>query len=96
MHLYSWESDFNIDCQLQLSILLYETFQAVKSSCIFGFYVPTGICMEALCSPRMSEPLESVITCLRALYTLLDSTEPRQMLMVDKSLAIELCNVLHR
>lgn len=60
------------------------------------FHLLFGICMEALCSPRMSEPLESVITCLRALYTLLDSAEPRQMLMVDKSLAIELCNVLHR
>lgn len=55
-----------------------------------------GICLEALCNPRMSEPLDSVLTCLRAVYTLLDSAEPRQMLLVDKSLGIELCNVLHR
>ncbi|XP_039288533.1 HEAT repeat-containing protein 5B isoform X2 [Nilaparvata lugens] len=60
------------------------------------FHLLFGICMEALCSPRMSEPLESVIICLRALYTLLDNPEPRIMLLVDKSLAIELCNVLHR
>ncbi|RZF35276.1 hypothetical protein LSTR_LSTR014265 [Laodelphax striatellus] len=60
------------------------------------FHLLFGICMEALCSPRMSEPLESVIICLRALYTLLDTPEPRAMLLVDKSLAIELCNVLHR
>jgi hypothetical protein len=52
--------------------------------------------MEALCSPRMTEPLDSVLTCLKALYTLLDSTFPRHMLMADRSLSIELCNVLHR
>lgn len=52
--------------------------------------------MEALCSPRSSEPLESVVTCLQALYTMLDSTWARQVLMTDKALAIELCNVLHR
>lgn len=52
--------------------------------------------MEALCSPRSTEPLESVITCLQALYTLLDSSWSRELLMVDKSLGIELCNVLHR
>lgn len=56
----------------------------------------TGICMEALCSPRSSEPVESVLTCLQALYTLLDSAWPRETLMGDKSLGIELCNVLHR
>jgi hypothetical protein len=52
--------------------------------------------MEALCSPRSSEPIESVLTCLQALYTLLDSAYPREVLMSDRSLAIELCNVLHR
>lgn len=59
-------------------------------------FFPPGICMEALCSPRMVEPLESVVTCLQALFTLLDSELPRQLLMEDKSLGIELCNVLHR
>lgn len=60
------------------------------------FHLLFGICMEALCSPRSSEPVESVLTCLQALYTLLDSTWPRETLMGDKSLGIELCNVLHR
>ncbi|XP_014275349.1 HEAT repeat-containing protein 5B isoform X4 [Halyomorpha halys] len=60
------------------------------------FHLLFGICMEALCSPRMVEPTESVITCLKALFTLLDSELPRQMLMQDRSLSIELCNVLHR
>lgn len=52
--------------------------------------------MEALCSTRSVEPLESIITCLQALYTLLDSNWARNLIMFDKSLGIELCNVLHR
>ncbi|XP_023717362.1 HEAT repeat-containing protein 5B isoform X2 [Cryptotermes secundus] len=60
------------------------------------FHLLFGICMEALCTPRSSEPVESVLTCLQALYTLLDSTWPREILMDDRSLGIELCNVLHR
>ncbi|XP_018322639.1 HEAT repeat-containing protein 5B isoform X2 [Agrilus planipennis] len=60
------------------------------------FHLLFGICMEALCSPRSVEPLESIITCLQALYTLLDSPWARNLLMVDRTLGIELCNVLHR
>ncbi|XP_046614986.1 HEAT repeat-containing protein 5B isoform X2 [Neodiprion virginianus] len=60
------------------------------------FHLLFGICMEALCSPRSSESTQSVETCLSALYTLLDSIWARNVLMVDRSLPIELCNVLHR
>ncbi|XP_048508039.1 HEAT repeat-containing protein 5B isoform X2 [Athalia rosae] len=60
------------------------------------FHLLFGICMEALCSPRSSESTQSVETCLSALYTLLDSSWARNVLMVDRSLPIELCNVLHR
>ncbi|XP_063239681.1 LOW QUALITY PROTEIN: HEAT repeat-containing protein 5B [Bacillus rossius redtenbacheri] len=60
------------------------------------FHLLFGISMEALCSPRSTEPLESVVTCLQALYTLLDSEWPRSLLTSDTSLGIELCNVLHR
>lgn len=60
------------------------------------FHLLFGICMEALCSPRSTEPLDSITTCLEALCTLLDTCKTRDLLMVDKSLAIELCNVLHR
>lgn len=60
------------------------------------FHLLFGICMEALCSPRSTEPLESIITCLKALYTLLDSNVAKEFIMVDKTLGIELCNVLHR
>lgn len=55
-----------------------------------------GICMEALCSPRMTEPTGNIVICLKALYTLFEGDEPRKILMENKSLAIELCNVLHR
>lgn len=60
------------------------------------FHLLFGICMEALCSTRSSEQLESIITCLKALYTLLESNVSKEFIMADKSLAIELCNVLHR
>lgn len=60
------------------------------------FHLLFGICMEALCSTRSSEHLESIITCLKALYTLLESNVSKEFIMADKSLAIELCNVLHR
>lgn len=60
------------------------------------FHLLFGICMEALCSPRSIEPLESIVTCLHALHTLLDSSWARELLMINKSLGVELCNVLHR
>ncbi|XP_014249011.1 HEAT repeat-containing protein 5B isoform X1 [Cimex lectularius] len=60
------------------------------------FHLLFGVCMEALCSPRMVEPIESIITCLHALSTLLQTEMPRQLLMSGKTLGIELCNVLHR
>lgn len=52
--------------------------------------------MEALCSPRSSESPQNIKTCLNALYTLLDSTWARKVFITDRSLPIELCNVLHR
>ncbi|XP_014207871.1 HEAT repeat-containing protein 5B [Copidosoma floridanum] len=60
------------------------------------FHLLYGICMEALCSPRSSESTQNIETCLSALYTLLDSLWARKVLVVNKSLPIELCNVLHR
>lgn len=65
-------------------------------NCSEKFHLLFGICMEALCSPRSIEPLESIITCLKALHTLLDSIYARELILVDNSLGIELCNVLHR
>lgn len=52
--------------------------------------------MEALCSTRSSESTQNIETCLSALYTLLDSGWARNVLMINRSLPVELCNVLHR
>lgn len=52
--------------------------------------------MESLCSTRSSESTQNVETCLSALYTLLDSSWARKVLMINRSLPVELCNVLHR
>ena len=52
--------------------------------------------MEAMCSPTSVQPLETVIMCLKAVYTLLDDSWPRSRLGADKPLATELLNVLHR
>ncbi|XP_031777136.1 HEAT repeat-containing protein 5B isoform X2 [Nasonia vitripennis] len=60
------------------------------------FHLLFGICMEALCSTRSSESIQNIETCLSALYTLLDSGWARNVLMINRSLPVELCNVLHR
>lgn len=52
--------------------------------------------MEALCSPRATEPLECVIVCLQALFKLLESPWARSNIGNDPLLSVELCNVLHR
>lgn len=60
------------------------------------FHLAFGIAMEAVCSTRTSEKLEAVLSCLQSMYTLFDSDWAREQLFSDRSLAIELCNVLHR
>ncbi|KAF4530052.1 hypothetical protein B566_EDAN016402 [Ephemera danica] len=62
------------------------------------FHLLFGICLQALCSTRTSEPLTSISTCVRALSTLLSSPRARSLLVTADSsaLGVELCNVLHR
>lgn len=60
------------------------------------FHLIFGISMEAICSTRSNEKLESIISCLQSIYTLFECEWPRQQLFTDRSLAVELCNVLHR
>ncbi|CAH0385852.1 unnamed protein product [Bemisia tabaci] len=67
-----------------------------KSSSMDVFILLFGISIEALCSPRLSESEENVLSCLHSLYTILNCPAPRQMLMSDASLSIELCNVFLR
>lgn len=60
------------------------------------FHLVFGIAMEAICSTRSNEKLEAVLSCLQSMYTLFDDAWARDQLFKDRSLAIELCNVLHR
>lgn len=55
-----------------------------------------GISIEFLCFPRAEEPIEDVMSCLRAVCTLLDSPIARTHIAEDQLLAVELLNVLHR
>ncbi|XP_022214446.2 HEAT repeat-containing protein 5B isoform X2 [Drosophila obscura] len=60
------------------------------------FHMIFGICMEALCSMRSSEKPKNIVSCLRSLHSIFDSTWARQQLIKDRALTIELCHVLHR
>ncbi|XP_019962463.2 HEAT repeat-containing protein 5B isoform X3 [Paralichthys olivaceus] len=55
-----------------------------------------GVSIEFLCFPRPEEPIEHVMSCLWALYTLLESPCAKTHIAVDQLLAVELLNVLHR
>ena len=60
------------------------------------FHLLFGICMEALCNPKSTEPLSYVVICLKSLQQLLSHPFPECLLGRDSQLSIELCNVLHR
>ncbi|XP_072247374.1 HEAT repeat-containing protein 5B isoform X2 [Leuresthes tenuis] len=55
-----------------------------------------GVSIEFLCFPRPEEPIEHVLSCLQALYTLLESPCAKTHIAEDQLLAVELLNVLHR
>ena len=60
------------------------------------FHLLFGICMEALCNPKSTEPLSYVVVCLKSLQQLLCHPFPELLMGRDSQLSIELCNVLHR
>lgn len=60
------------------------------------FHMIFGICMEALCSTRTNEKPECVVACLQSLHTVFNSKYARQVFTRNRSLPIELCNVLYR
>lgn len=76
----------------------YETNNNISHGSLSAdrFHMIFGICMEALCSTRTSEKPKNVISCLQSLYTIFDSDWARKQLIKNKTLTIELCNVLHR
>ncbi|XP_054455861.1 HEAT repeat-containing protein 5B isoform X1 [Anoplopoma fimbria] len=55
-----------------------------------------GVSIEFLCFPRPEEPIEHVMSCLQALFTLLESPSAKIHIAEDQLLAVELLNVLHR
>ncbi|XP_010728169.2 HEAT repeat-containing protein 5B isoform X1 [Larimichthys crocea] len=55
-----------------------------------------GVSIEFLCFPRPEEPIEHVMSCLQALFTLLESPWAKTHIAEDQLLAVELLNVLHR
>ncbi|XP_068597113.1 HEAT repeat-containing protein 5B [Brachionichthys hirsutus] len=55
-----------------------------------------GVSIEFLCFPRPEEPIEHVMSCLQALFTLLESPCAQTHIAHDQLLAVELLNVLHR
>ncbi|XP_068581129.1 HEAT repeat-containing protein 5B isoform X1 [Cebidichthys violaceus] len=55
-----------------------------------------GVSIEFLCFPRPEEPMEHVMSCLQALFTLLESPSAKIHIAEDQLLAVELLNVLHR
>uniref|UniRef100_A0A3Q3MD77 HEAT repeat-containing protein 5B n=1 Tax=Labrus bergylta TaxID=56723 RepID=A0A3Q3MD77_9LABR len=66
-----------------------------RPECISVFCL-SGISIEFLCFPRPEEPIEHVMSCLQALFTLLESPCAKSHIAGDQLLAVELLNVLHR
>lgn len=52
--------------------------------------------MEALCSPRSLEPLETIHLCLETVKTALMDPWSQIQLMSDPQIAVEVLNVMHR
>uniref|UniRef100_A0AAX7UZD3 HEAT repeat-containing protein 5A n=1 Tax=Astatotilapia calliptera TaxID=8154 RepID=A0AAX7UZD3_ASTCA len=66
-----------------------------ETKSIFVFCL-LGVSIEFLCFPRPEEPIEHVMSCLRALCTLLETPCAKTHIADDQLLAVELLNVLHR
>lgn len=55
-----------------------------------------GTCMEALCSPRSADNVDTVNLCLESLRTVLECEWGQLQLTADPQLAVEVLNVMHR
>ena len=55
-----------------------------------------SMCLEALCSPRATDPISNMIVCLKSLHTLVRHRVLRSLITQDQNLGIELCSILHR
>lgn len=61
-----------------------------------GCNIILGICTEAICNQRTSENVENFMICLKSLYTILDSSLSRQIMMKNSVLAVETLNIMHK
>ncbi|XP_050428188.1 HEAT repeat-containing protein 5B isoform X2 [Adelges cooleyi] len=60
------------------------------------FFLIFGLCTEAICNQRTIENLDNFKTCLKSLYTILDSSLARQIMMKNQVLAVETLNIMHK
>ncbi|GFS31362.1 HEAT repeat-containing protein 5B [Nephila pilipes] len=60
------------------------------------FHLVFGICLEALCSPYSTSPVDYVMICLNSFIQLFSHHLPSKILGQDSQLSVELANVLHR
>lgn len=49
-----------------------------------------------MCNQRTLENIENFTTCLKSLYTILDSPLARQIMMKNSILAVETLNIMHK
>lgn len=90
------ESDKSTDEKTQKQIYLNNNPISHGSVRADRFHLVFGISMEAICNTRSGEKLDAVLLCLKSIYTLFHGAWARKQLFKDRTLAIELCNVLHR
>ncbi|XP_041645495.1 HEAT repeat-containing protein 5B isoform X2 [Cheilinus undulatus] len=72
------------------------TTKSFEESVEDRMHLMLGVSIEFLCFPRPEEPIEHVMSCLQALFTLLESPCAKSHIAKDQMLAVELLNVLHR
>ncbi|XP_074531838.1 HEAT repeat-containing protein 5B [Halichoeres trimaculatus] len=72
------------------------TTKSFEESVEDRMHLMLGVSIEFLCFPRPEEPIEHVMSCLQALFTLLESPCAKSHIAEDQLLAVELLNVLHR
>ncbi|XP_078491480.1 HEAT repeat-containing protein 5B-like [Ciona intestinalis] len=59
-------------------------------------HLALGVCVEALCSPRTSDSISVILSCLSTLDALFSSEWTRKKINEDHLISVELLNVLHR
>lgn len=69
-HQTLWISLTSVDCERVVAARKRELHEHPKCISVFSL---SGVSIEFLCFPRPEEPIEHVMSCLQALFTLLES-----------------------